>query len=222
MKRNKAIKRLFWLLIPLALIACKQEKKQTAKISGLPYYNKPDFMPLWLSREDAQKQNVHSIPGFCFINQLGDTITQKDYDGKVYVADFFFTSCPSICPAITHHLKIVADTFATDSDVKFISYSVTPWIDSVPVLKKFADDYGIKASQWNLVTGNQSEIYTLARQSYFAEEEPGFKRDSSEFLHTEHLVLVDKDKHIRGLYNGTVKLEASRLIKDIRILERED
>lgn len=198
--------------------ACSQGEK---KVTSLPYYNTPDFTPIWLTIDKAYERELHAIPDFAFVDQLGDTVTQADYRGKVYVADFFFTACPSICPKLTNNLKAVADTFQRDTNVMFISHSVTPWQDSVPTLKLYADNYEINPRQWHLVTGDKAEIYKLARQSYFAEEEPGFSRDSSEFLHTEHFLLIDKNRHIRGLYNGTLELETQRMIEDIRILLRE-
>ena len=122
---------------------------------------------------------------------------------------------------MTRHLKLVQDEFRNDTTVVLLSYSVTPWIDTVDKLKIFADKNGINSTNWHLLTGNKGEIYTLARQSYFAEEDLGFTRDSTEFLHTEHVLLVDKNKRIRGIYNGTLQLEAEQLIEDIKTLTKE-
>ena len=144
-----------------------------------------------------------------------------DIEGKIHVANFIFTSCGSICPTMTRHLKLVQDEFRSDTTVVLLSYSVTPWIDTVDKLKIFADKNGINSTNWHLLTGNKSEIYTLARQSYFAEEDLGFTKDSTEFLHTEHVLLVDKNKRIRGIYNGTLQLEAEQLIEDIKTLTKE-
>lgn len=199
-------------------MSCNQKPKPG---EALPYYNTPDFTPIWLSQSEAAEKTLHTIPDFAFVNQDGDTITQAEYEGKVYVADFFFTSCPGICPKLTNNLKMAADTFKGVEDVMFISYTVAPWTDSVPRLKTYAENNEIDANQWNLLTGEKYELYSLARKSYFAEEEPGFNKDSSEFLHTEHFVLIDKNKHIRGLYNGTLELETQRMIDDIRLLLKE-
>ena len=119
-------------------------------------------------------------------------------------------------------MKLVQDAFEKDSNIVQLSYSVTPWIDNVAKLKTYATNNGIKSANWHLLTGNKAAIYTLARTSYFAEEDLGFTKDSSEFLHTEHILLVDKQKHIRGIYNGTLQLEIEQLIKDIHTLIKQE
>jgi protein SCO1/2 len=119
-------------------------------------------------------------------------------------------------------LQSVQQAFSKNNDVILLSYSVTPWIDSIPRLKKYADKYSIQSNKWHLLTGSTNSIYTLARQSYFAEEKTGYNKDSSEFLHTEHFILVDKKGCIRGIYNGTLPLETQRLEDDINILLKED
>ena len=154
-------------------------------------------------------------------DQHGKTVTHKDIEGKIHVANFIFTSCASICPVMTKHMKIIEGAFKDKPGVVILSYSVTPWIDSVPRLRKFALTNNITSPNWHLLTGNKSEIYTLARQSYFAEEDLGFTRDSTEFLHTEHVLLIDKTKRIRGIYNGTLQLEIEQLKKDIDALSVE-
>lgn len=123
---------------------------------------------------------------------------------------------------MNNNLLILQNTFKNDRSIQIVSHSVTPWKDSVPVLKKYGEDLGIDGSQWHLLTGKTEEIYTLARQSYFAEEEPGYNRDSTEFLHTEHVLLIDKSGHIRGVYNGTLQLEMDRLREDIGLLKEEE
>src|SRR5689334_14332549 len=176
--------------------------------SSLPYYNTPDFTPLW--NIDTMKI-VHTIPSFSFTNQNNESVTNKTFDNKIYVAGFFFTSCGVVCPKMTNNLIKVQQAFDNNTDISFLLHSVTPWMDSVPRLQAYAKRYHLN-NQWQLVTGDKAAIYQLARQSYFAEQEPGFQKDSTEFLHTEHLLLIDKNKHIRGLYNGTLALEADRLI----------
>lgn len=191
--------------------------KQVAEVKTLPYYHTPDFTPIW----EASKQmldTLHTVAPFSFVDQEGNVVTNKTFEGKIYVADFFFTGCAGICPVITRNMKTVADSFAHNDMIAFISHSVTPYADSIPVLKAFADDYGVNEQQWKMITGNKADIYTLARQSYFAEDEIGFNSDSTQFLHTERFVLVDKNGHLRGVYNGTVALEMDRLIEDINIL----
>lgn len=132
-----------------------------------------------------------------------------------------FTSCGSICPKMTANLQTVSTAFAADSNVLLLSYSVTPWIDTKEKLKAYKESRNITNPAWHFLTGDKGAIYTLARQSYFAEEDMGFTKDSTEFLHTEHLVLVDGTGRIRGVYNGTLPLETEQLVKDIRQLKEE-
>ncbi|MEP7324177.1 MAG: SCO family protein, partial [Saprospiraceae bacterium] len=165
----------------------------------LPYYNTPDFTPVFISQPKEIVEKIdHTISGFSLEDQDGKTITHQDIEGKIHVANFIFTRCISICPTLTKHMKKIQEAFAHQPDVVLLSYSVTPWMDSVAQLKKYADRNHIDGSQWHLLTGDKGEIYQLARRSYFAEEDLGFTRDSTEFLHTEHVILVDKNKRIRG------------------------
>lgn len=187
----------------------------------VPYYHTPDFTPLWSSETDIDIDTLHTIAAFQLTNQNGDRVTNDDFRNKVYVADFFFTTCPGICPKLTANLKTVANAFENNSQVAFISHSVLPQFDSVSVLKAYAEEHEIKTPAWHLVTGSLDSIYTLARQSYFVEQEMGFQFSAKEFLHTEHFVLVDRQGHIRGLYKGTLDLETQRLIDDIRTLLHE-
>ena len=198
-----------WIYV-IVCAACQQK-------SSLPYYHTANFTPYWEGESKFSKDTLHTIAPFEFTNQDGNVVTGRDYKNKIYVADFFFTICPGICPTLTSNLKKVAEAFKENPDVMFLSYSVTPDIDSVAQLKKYALDHDLPSS-WNLVTGDKEEIYTLARQSYFAEREIGFQNSTQEFLHTEHFILVDQDGHIRGIYNGTLELEAGRLIDDIQLL----
>jgi protein SCO1/2 len=197
------------------VIGCKKEPS----IKTLPYYNNADFDPHFFNSQEAEKLIDHKIADFSMTDQHNKTITQKDIEGKIHIANFFFTSCGSICPKMTNNLISVQNTFRNDKNIVLLSYSVTPWQDSVPVLKKFAEKYKITAPNWHLLTGKKEEIYKLARQSYFAEENIGFAKDTSEFMHTEHLLLVDKNKKIRGIYNATLELEIQQLIKDVLTLK---
>lgn len=198
-----------WIFV-IVCSGCQQK-------SSLPYYHTANFTPYWEGESKFSKDTLHTIASFEFTNQDGNVVTGSNYKNKIYVADFFFTICPGICPKLTSNLKKVAEAFKENSDVMFLSYSVTPDIDSVAQLKKYAQEHDLPSS-WNLVTGDKEEIYTLARQSYFAEREIGFQNSTQEFLHTEHFILVDQDGHIRGIYNGTLELEAGRLIEDIQLL----
>lgn len=186
----------------------------------LPVYNNADFTPLWLSKSQLQNDTLHKIASFIFLNQNGNKITNADFAGKIQVANFFFSSCPSICPKMMGNLQKVQSVFKNDSTVQLVSFSVMPWVDTVKKLKLYAENFDIQTNKWNLLTGDAGKIYDLARKSYFAEEAIGFTRDSSEFLHTEHVLLVDGNQHLRGIYNGTLPLEIERLIDDIRILKK--
>ena len=153
------------------------------------------------ANEDFDK--IHSIGDFKFQNQKGNWITQDDLEGKIYVANFFFSICPNICPLMMGNLLKVQDTFKSNPHIKILSHTVMPWIDSVGRLREYADFNGINAESWSLLTGDKKEIYELARNSYFADE--GFGKtvtENDDFLHTENLVLIDQNRHIRGVYNG--------------------
>ncbi|MDQ7948372.1 MAG: SCO family protein [Pedobacter sp.] len=200
------------------LFSCREATKER-----LPYYNTPDFNPLFISNANELNTKVrHHIADFSFTDQHNQTITQADVEGKIHVADFFFTSCGSICPVMTDHMKIIDSAYRDDPDVALLSYSVTPWIDRVAVLDSYAKRNQITNKNWHLLTGSKAEIYQLARQSYFAEEDLGFTKDSTNFLHTEHFILIDRNKRIRGIYNGTLELEIRQLVKDIATLKDEE
>lgn len=208
------------LLLSLISIACKGKAER--KTDHLPYYNSPDFTPQWVNSPKLASELIpHTVGEFSLTDQEGRPFTDRQVKGKIHIASFFFTSCPGICPQITHNLQSVCETFTGDSGIVFLSYSVMPWADSVPKLRQYALRENINNRQWHLLTGHQGDIYTLARQSYFAEDTIGYNRDSSEFLHTEHVLLVDPTLRLRGVYNGTVELEMQRLTDDIRLLIRE-
>ena len=185
----------------------------------LPYYNTPDFTPYFLYRSNEIKSIIsHKIGNFEAKSHQINNFSNEDLKGKVHIANFMFTSCTRICPIMTNNLKIVSEAYKNHPEFLMISFSVTPWIDSIPKLQSFAKSYGITAKNWHLLTGKKSEIYKLARKSYFAEKNLGFTKDSSEFLHTEHVVLVDKKLRLRGIYNATLKLEMKQLKEDIALL----
>ena len=185
----------------------------------------PIYQPAEVSYElvDSTLQHVkkyHKIAPFRLLNQNGKIITQKDYKGSIYVADFFFTTCPSICPIMTGNMVQIQEQIRADSKVKLLSFSVTPQIDSVAQLKKYALEKGVDDSKWNLLTGDKKEIYTLARKSFFVVKEDG---DGGPFdmIHTENFVLVDPDQRIRGYYDGTNSEEMKTLMEDIQTLKAE-
>lgn len=162
----------------------------------------------------------HTIADFAFTNQNGKIITQKDYEGKVYVADFFFTTCSTICPKMTDNMVWLQEQIKNNPKVMLLSYSVTPDIDSVPVLKKYALEKGVDDSKWNLVTGNKKDIYYIARKSYLAVK-TGKPEDMYDMVHTENFILVDQKKRIRGFYDGTNLEEVKKLLEDINYLSQE-
>jgi protein SCO1 len=210
--------RISFIFCVILSLSCS-ETKQENKVIKLPYYNTPEFTPQFIaSAVDANQKITHTISSFSMTDQHGKQITEKDVEGKIHVANFIFTRCGSICPVMTKHMKLVQDVYKNNAEVVMLSYSVTPWVDSVARLKLYADNNGIISPNWHLLTGTKGDIYKLARQSYFAEEDLGFSKDSTDFLHTEHILLVDRNKKIRGIYNGTLQLEAEQLMKDIKTL----
>jgi len=196
------------------LLSCGEKN-----VSELPYYDTPDFSPLWL--DDDETSGIHKVGNFSITDQDGKAVSDENFSGKIYIANFFFTTCPGICPKMTGNLKKVQSAFINDDDIKLISFSVMPWVDSVSRLKEYENSFSLKNGKWYLATGKTSDIYNLARKSFFAEEEAGFNADSTEFLHTEHVLLVDKNGHLRGVYNGTLPLEIDRMIEDVEILKKE-
>jgi protein SCO1/2 len=200
-------------------ISSHAEANKKLTPTSLPYYDSPDFTPYWnVERPDT----FHTIEAFNFVNQNGNSITEKTFENKIYLVNFFFTACGSICPKMMRNMETVQNHFSKNNEVLFISHTVMPSMDSVATLKKYESNFKVIENKWHFVTGVKSELYNLARTSYFVEEEPGYTKDSTEFLHTEHFVLVDKNKHLRGLYNGTVELEMERVIEDIEILLKEN
>lgn len=183
----------------------------------LQVYNPADVNPELVDSTVQYIAREHKIADFSFVNQNGKTITQKDYEGKIYVADFFFTTCQSICPVMTTNMVEVQKAFLNNPKVKILSFSVTPEIDSVPVLKKYAVEKGVVDSKWNLVTGDKKDIYSMARKSYLAVK-LGKPEELYDMVHTENFVLIDAEKRVRGFYDGTKKEEIERLIEDINWL----
>lgn len=166
------------------------------------------------------KSKYHKIADFKLINQNGDTITQDFYKDKIYVADFFFTTCQTICPIMTDHMKEIQQKLKDDNEILLLSHSVTPEIDSVAQLKRYAIEKGVNDSKWNLVTGDKKQIYELARKSYLAVKTDG-DGGPYDMIHTENFMLIDKKKQIRGFYDGTNKEDIERLLNDIEVLKEE-
>ena len=164
------------------------------------------------------QKKYHHIADFSLINQNGDTITQEFYKDKIYVADFFFTTCQTICPIMTDHMYDIQKQTISDPEVLLLSHSVTPEVDSVAQLKKYAKKKLVNSSKWNLVTGNKKQIYELARKSYLAVKNAG-NGGPFDMIHTENFMLVDKKRQIRGFYDGTDSEEIERLLEDIKVLK---
>ena len=205
-----------FILIVFIWIGACTSKKETVEID-LPFYNEETFTAEWIDEDDPRYEVIHTISDFEFVNQDGRVITNKTFDGKVYVANFFFTLCPTVCPKMEANLSLIQDEFQGNDQVKILSHTVMPWADSVARLKEYAFQNEINSDQWYLVTGKQEEIYKMGRLDYFADE--GFGKgvtDLDDFLHTENIVLVDQERRIRGIYNGTLKLEMRRMIADIK------
>lgn len=186
----------------------------------LPIYNPADVNPELVDSTVQYKSKYHTIADFSFVNQNGDTITQKNYEGKIYVADFFFTTCGSICPKMTTNLEEVQKAVLNNPKVMLLSHTVFPEVDSIPVLKEYAVKHHVVDSKWNLVTGDKKEIYTMARKSYLAVK-LGRPDQLYDMVHTENFVLVDQKRRVRGFYDGTNKEEIKRLLEDIDFLCKE-
>ena len=198
------------LIISLFYFALKPKKT-------LPIYNPSDINPELVDSTVQYVRKYHAVSDFLFTNQNGETITQKNYEGKIYVADFFFTTCGSICPKMTTNMKTIQAAIKDNPKVMLLSHTVFPEIDSVPVLKKYALKNGVIDAKWNLVTGNKKEIYAMARKSYLAVK-LGKPEELYDMVHTENFVLVDSKRQIRGFYDGTNKKDIQRLIEDIDFL----
>jgi protein SCO1/2 len=187
----------------------------------LPIYNPADVNPELVDSTIQYIAREHKVANFSFVNQNGKIITHKDYEGKIYVADFFFTTCGSICPIMTTNMIEIQKAFQNNPKVMILSHTVTPEIDSVSVLKKYAQEKGVIDSKWNLVTGDKRDIYSMARKSYLAVK-LGKPNELYDMVHTENFVLVDAEKRVRGFYDGTKKEAIKQLIEDIQWLCEND
>lgn len=189
------------------------------------YQPLPIYQPNMISNELVDstiqhKKKYHKIADFSLLNQNGKIITQNDYKNKIYVADFFFTTCQTICPIMTNHMVHIQKEIINDDEVMLLSHSVTPKIDSIEQLKRYAIKKGVNDKKWNLVTGDKKEIYQLARKSYLAVKDNG-DGGPYDMVHTENFMLIDKKRQIRGFYDGTSSEEISRLLEDIKTLKQE-
>ena len=199
------------VIIVLMYQALQPEKR-------LPIYQPSMVNPELVDSTLVYVKKYHTIADFELVNQNGDTITQETYAGKIYIADFFFTTCPTICPVMTANMADIQESIRDDDEVMLLSHSVTPEIDSVPQLKKYALEKGVIDSKWNLVTGSKKQIYELARKSYLAVLTDG-DGGPYDMIHTENFILVDKERRIRGFFDGTNPDEIAQLLEDLKVLK---
>ncbi len=183
------------------------------------------YLPIFGEKQYEAKNGktdttFHSIQNFSFINQDGKTVTEKDFDGSVYVTDFFFTTCHTICPIMSTQMERVASKFKGNAEVKFLSHTVDPEIDTVEQLKAYAIKHNADSKQWMFVTGEKKALYDIARESYLLDANEG-DGGPDDFIHTQNFALIDKDKRIRGYYDGTDSTQMNQLIKDIDLLLAE-
>lgn len=204
-----------------ALAACKGADGTAHTPDRLPFFDTPDWTARWIGPDEPAADTIHRIPAFQLTDQLGRTVTEKDLDGRITIANFFFTRCRNICPKMSTHLRLLQDAFAGDTSVILLSHSVDPAADSVPALLAYASALGADPAAWRLLTGDRERIYELARRHYFAGTAIGPDTAGRDFLHTEDFILLDARRRIRGIYNGTLRSEVDRIREDVAILERE-
>jgi protein SCO1/2 len=201
------------IFILTAVLTSCQDKK-------LPYIGEPDVVKKMVDGKQVEETIYPVIPEFSFQNQYGETVTEKSFEGKIYVADFFFTTCPTICPPMKRNLLKVYQAFEDNPEVSILSHTIDPAHDSVSVLKKYADDLEIKGNMWHFVTGDRDKIYEIGEKSYMVSA----KEDSAAaggYIHSGHFILIDKNKHIRGMYDGTTDQGTAELLEDIKTLLKE-
>jgi len=213
-------KRFFWVLgiLSIAIVLLFFQALQPTPV--LPIYQPAMVDPVLVDESIQYVKKYHRIDNFSLINQNNEKITHQDYDGHIYVADFFFTTCPSICPIMTENMLYLQSLLNDLPEIKLLSFSVTPNIDTPEVLKAYAQQKGVKDSKWNLLTGDKKEIYNLARRSYLVVQEDG-NGNEHDMIHTENFVLIDKLRRIRGYYDGTQRESMNQILKDIDILLQE-
>ncbi|GAB5520865.1 MAG: SCO family protein [Rhodothermales bacterium] len=211
----------------LATSGCQRVSTAEARVSTLPYYGDATFTPHWFASEAEVPADFHRIGAFTVQDQRGAVVTEADFAGKLYIANFFFAACPGICPMTMANMKRLQAEFANHEDVLLISHSVTPERDSVAVLREFAERTQVLAAKWYVVTGEREHLYDLGKRSYFAEEDlgaslvdPASTAREEAFLHTESFFLVDGQRRIRGVYNGMNTAAVTQLIADVQTLQQ--
>jgi protein SCO1 len=209
------------------------ELPEPAANRRLPYYQDASFTPQWYESASDVPSDFHAVRAFSLVDQRGEAVSADDLADKIYVANFFFTSCPGICPTTMTNMARLQAEFEPLDDVVLLSHSVTPDADSVSVLRAFAEKMRALSSRWYMVTGDREEIYDLGKRYYFADEDlgertagsiehrPADDAGSEEFLHTESFFLVDRNRHIRGVYNGMNRTSVQQLVADVQALRQE-
>ena len=200
-------------LIFLVLISgCKSKK--------LPYYGEQEVIKKVVDGKEVEQTIYPVIPNFSFINEDGEVVTEKDFKNKVYVADFFFVTCPTICPVMKKNMLTVYNEYKENPEVKILSHTIDPEHDTPEVLKKYAMDLGVSGKMWQFVTGDKEKIYDIGQKHYMVSA----LEDSSQaggYIHSGAFVLIDKDRHIRGMYDGTTEEGTAKLIQDLAVLLKE-
>lgn len=218
MKRILALVILFIVGITIAYFMMQPKEKP------LPVINPADVESEMVDSEILRKGNGHRIGDFSFLNQEGKTITQSEVEGKIYVAEYFFTTCGTICPKMNKQMRRIQFEFADNDEVRLMSFTVDPEVDTVEQMKRYAEDHGAKKGQWHFLTGSKEDLYSLARKSFFVlkpAEAQNLGDVGSDFIHTNNFVLVDRKGRIRGYYDGTSKKKVDELMKDIERLLKE-
>jgi protein SCO1/2 len=220
MKKYQSVASKFLTTALLVTFCCIAQAAEVGE-GALPYYDSAAFSPKWLKPNSLELADFHKISEFSFMDQHGKLVTHDTFADKIYVASFFFTTCPGICPKMRSQLSKVQDKFIGDDKVAIISHSIRPGNDTVKVLQQYAQQNDIVSGKWHLVTGKREDIYAIAREDYFANEDLGKFVEEQDFLHTENLVLVDSNRHIRGIYNGLNNTSVNHLLNDIETLQQE-
>ena len=203
-----------WLAVIITTIASSCETKK------LPYLGEPDVVKKVVDGKEMEETIYPTIPDFTFTNQDKQTVTQADFKNKVYVADFFFVTCPTICPIMKKNMLTVYKEFKDNPDVKILSHTIDPEHDNPDVLKQYAADLGVTGTMWQFVTGDREKIYDIGQKHYMVSA----MEDSSQaggYIHSGAFVLIDKDRHIRGMYDGTTEAGTAKLKEDLKILLKE-
>jgi len=206
----------YWLLLLLPLIFISWffiSKKENKPVRYLAYFGPKHALKI-------NDTTYHFIPSFSFTSQYNEPVTDETVKNKIYVAEYFFTTCHSICPVMNTNMERVYKAFKNDPDVLILSHTVDPETDSVAILMEYAKKHGVHDKKWLFVTGQKKELYALARKGYLLNAEEG-NGDADYFIHTQNFALVDKERHIRGFYDGTDSLEINHLIQDLKLLQKE-